>query len=643
MSGGNSFRPGTAIIAFLALLAVAQLVSAEDEVIPFDSPRWQMLDAQVVEHLGRQALIGTAVLEDVDLANGVVEYDLAVTGARSYPGALFRMQSRDNYERFYVRPHRAGLYPDALQYTPVINKVAGWQLYDGEGFTAATAKFPTDRWFHVKIEFSGSQARVFVDGAAQPGLEIPRLQHGESTGGVGLMGPKDGTAFFSNFSYRQDDGLVFAEVPALETPPGTIMEWQISQAFKAAQVDTETYPRFFQLYPINWKKVITRADGLLDIARYAQRAEGGPDAVIARTTIPSDKKQTIKLSFGYSDEIGLFFNGKKVFHGKSYYQGRDPSFLGIVGLNDTAYLELQKGLNEVYVVVTERFGGWGIKFQADIEIPKPAEAYNRMTKVWESPADLRIPESVLYDPERGILYVSSYSRASAADANTGFISRLSLEGEIIERDWVTGLDGPCGMGLHGGKLYVVECTGHLVEIDPNSGEVLNRYRAPDSRFLNDLAIDGEGNIYISDTSPPLGYTSVIYRFRDGEFEIWVGGDEISRANGLFIHDGKLIVGNSGDCMLKAVDLKTRCISTVTCLAKDVIDGIRVDNEGNYIVSLWRGQTFLISPEGDVVEVLNTLDQRGINIADFEFVKERNLLVVPTFYGNKVVAYRLNPE
>lgn len=642
MSRSDSCQKSFILLSSLLLFTLTQISIAQDDIIPFDSDRWELVNAEIVEHLGRTALSGTAMLKDAEFENGVIEFDLAVTGERSYPGVVFRLFDENNSEHFYVRPHRAGLYPDALQYTPVVNKVSSWQLYNGEGFTAASAKFPTDRWFHVKIEVGGTQARVFIDGSSEPGLVIRHLQHGAKKGGLGLSGPKNNTAYFSNFSYRSDDTLVFDEVPEIETPAGTILNWKISKAFKAEQVNAEVYPRFFQKYALTWTKVTARKDGLLDFSRFVQRTPGGPDGVIAYTTIPSDKNQRVKFSFGYSDEISLFFNGKKVFHGKSAYQGRDPSFLGILGLNDAVYLDLKKGLNEIYVVVSESFGGWGIKFQADMEIAEIAQAHERMSKAWETPAELKIPESVLYDSERNLLYVSSYNRTSAANANAGFISRLSLEGEILDLNWVSGLDGPCGMGLWDGKLYVAECTGNLTEINADTGEILNRYPIEGARFLNDIAIDANGNIYISDTSPLHGYDSVIYRFRDGKFEEWVGGDDINRANGLFIHDGKLVVGNSGDCMLKAVDLKTRNVSTVTCLAKEVLDGIRVDNEGNFLVSFWHGQIFLITPEGDVTEILNILDQRPVNTADFEFIKEKNLLVVPTFYGNKVMAYRLAP-
>ena len=68
------------------------------------------------------------------------------------------MQSRDETERLYIRPHRAGLYADAVQYTPVFNGLAGWQLYNGDGFTNSVL-FPLNEWVLVRIEVAGRQGR----------------------------------------------------------------------------------------------------------------------------------------------------------------------------------------------------------------------------------------------------------------------------------------------------------------------------------------------------------------------------------------------------------------------------------------------------------------------------------------------------
>jgi hypothetical protein len=100
------------------------------------------------------------------------------------------------------------------------------------------------------------------------------------------------------------------------------------------------------------------------------------------------------------------------------------------------------------------------------------------------------------------------------------------------------------------------------------------------------------------------------------------------------------VGNTGDGKLKAVHLRDKTVRDIVNLGVGVVDGIRVDNRGNYLVSHWEGQTYVISPSGGVVEILDTLYD-GVNSADFEYIRERDLLIVPTFIDNRVMAYRVS--
>ena len=205
-----SFAKGIQPLLLAGLLSVTGL-HAQGGVIDFESDRWVLKTADVTTHLGRKCLSGYACLKDVEFEDGIIEVDIAVddTKTRSYPGIIFRMQSEENYERLYIRPHRAPLYSDALQYTPVFNGIAGWQLYNGEGFTALCT-IPDSEWVHVEVEVSGTQARVYVGDNQEPALVIRDLKHGVSKGTVGLFGDRGGVAWFSNFKYRIDNGLEFA-------------------------------------------------------------------------------------------------------------------------------------------------------------------------------------------------------------------------------------------------------------------------------------------------------------------------------------------------------------------------------------------------------------------------------------------------
>ena len=132
-----------------------------------DDVTWRNAKLTPTEHLGRactrvESVDGMALgIADVELEEGVVELDLAVSPERGFHGVVWRVQDDENYESFFVRPHQVG-NPDAIQYTPVFNGSSAWQLYHGDGFWAPVS-FPLDDWFRIRVTFAGARAEVFVD------------------------------------------------------------------------------------------------------------------------------------------------------------------------------------------------------------------------------------------------------------------------------------------------------------------------------------------------------------------------------------------------------------------------------------------------------------------------------------------------
>jgi sugar lactone lactonase YvrE len=600
--------------------------SAQIDTTAFSSDSWDLTNAQLVDHLGRTCMIGTAFLKNVEFENGVIEVDIGLDvagGRRSYPGILFRVQSDDEYERVYLRPHRAGLYTDAIQYVPAFNGVDSWQLYNGDGATAG-AVIPNNEWIHWRIEVMGTQARVFLGDASQPSLFIKDLKHGVSKGSVGLSGQKDRTAFFSNFRYRKDTTLQFPAPLVPEPAPGIITEWLLSQPYKLAHVDIERHPRQQGLNDLRWQAARSEPSGLVDIARYVRPFAAEPSCIFTKTTIRATKEEVKQFALGYSDVVTVFLNGKALFSGNSTYRQRDPSFLGIIGLNDYVYLPLKKGDNELMLAVAESFGGWGFMLQD----AKAIYQDERLTKLWEMPRKLRFPESVLYDRTRGVLYVSNY-----LNGGNEFLSRVKLNGEIETLEWVQGLVRPTGMALQGDKLFVVE-RANLVEIDLTSGKIVKKYPIPEARFPNDIAIDSAGSIYISDTQ-----RNAVVRFRGGQFETWLQGTEIGNPNGLFVDKNRLLVGASLDGSIKAVDLNDKKIRNLVTLGSGaVMDGIQPDGAGNILISDYNGKIYLVSEMGQKTLLLNTTAP-GYFCADFAYVPEKGLLVVPTLADNRLMAFK----
>jgi len=264
-------------------------------------------------------------------------------------------------------------------------------------------------------------------------------------------------------------------------------------------------------------------------------------------------------------------------------------------------------------------------------------AENNVTvkKIMATDSMFSTPESVNYDEAHKQLYVSNINReGNENEKDNGYISKISITGQIIERDWITGLKGPKGADIYENKLLVTDID-RIVEINIDSGQVVNTYPCKDAKFLNDLIIDKNGTAYISDSSPE---NSVIYSLENGQLEKWLEGKEVKSPNGLYIHDGSLYFGNSGDNKLKKVNLETKEIETVAEVGFG-IDGLRMNSKGDFILSDWQGKTVLQKASGEQHVLINTSDKK-INSADLEYLKASDLLFIPTFFDNRVFIYKV---
>jgi hypothetical protein len=354
-------------------------------IVGFDSDRWVSSGqgAKKEEHLGRQSLFlargAYAYLKDVQFEDGTIEVDIDASQPRAFLGVVFRFQSEDEHEIVYLRPHKSGL-EDATQYAPSFKGSTPWQLYSGPGFTAAV-DIPGNRWLHVKIVVAGLTAKVYVN-KPEPTLVVTDLKRGYGKGTIGLWGSAMG-GHFSNFSYETSKPSADRPMPKHPAPaPGTLTAWELSDEIDTPLSDDETLSRLAAMKTMKWQAVGVEPPGMVVIDRY-RRSPGilppyandwskrlepakGAKTVFARTLIESDRDQIKKMSFGYSDEAIVSLNGKPVFSGRSAYHFRDPGFLGIMDVeDDTVYLPLKKGRNELDLAITEYFGGWGFICRVD--------------------------------------------------------------------------------------------------------------------------------------------------------------------------------------------------------------------------------------------------------------------------------------
>ena len=156
---------------------------------------------------------------------------------------------------------------------------------------------------------------------------------------------------------------------------------------------------------------------------------------------------------------------------------------------------------------------------------------------WSTALDFKVPESVFFDTQAGCLYVSNINGGPGQKNGEGFLSKVDLSGQILELEWVKGLDAPKGMGVYGEELYVTDID-RVVVIDKNRGTILVVHSVPGAKFLNDIAVDRRGKVYISDSSG-----DAIYTLEGGRItKVLSGGRYLKGPNGLFWEGDALLIG-----------------------------------------------------------------------------------------------------
>jgi sugar lactone lactonase YvrE len=271
-----------------------------------------------------------------------------------------------------------------------------------------------------------------------------------------------------------------------------------------------------------------------------------------------------------------------------------------------------------------------------------AQESDQVQKLWESPTQLKTPESVLYEPTENVLFVSNIDGKPDEKDGQGFISKVSpMNGSIIELNWVAGLNAPKGMAISSdsSKLYVSDITD-LVEIDIANGQITNRYNAPGSTFLNDVASDKQGNIYVSDTG-----TNTTYKLENNNtsaLRIWLQTPELNSPNGLYVDNStnKLVVASIGGS-LSLVDLDNKTIGNLeTQVPARSLDGIEGDTGENlYYVTDWAaGKVYAVNSDGTDYRILIDLRKQGT--ADLEFIASERVVIIPMMQDNKLVAFRI---
>lgn len=251
-----------------------------------------------------------------------------------------------------------------------------------------------------------------------------------------------------------------------------------------------------------------------------------------------------------------------------------------------------------------------------------------LTLLWETEAALPTNESVLFDDATGTIYVSNIGGMDPqAKDGKGSIAIIDKDGKIVNPAWVTGLNSPKGMAISNGKLYVTDIDA-LVEIDIASAKISNTWKVEGAEFLNDVAAHN-GTVYFTDMT-----TGKVHAYADGA--ISTASEGHTSINGISVAGDGTIYGLDGSGLKMWHSDGSSMVVNANVTGGD---GLVILGDGNFIASRWQGEIWFASADGQTL-MLDTKAAES-NTADIGYNAAEKIIYVPTFFKNKVAAYKLD--
>jgi len=285
---------------------------------------------------------------------------------------------------------------------------------------------------------------------------------------------------------------------------------------------------------------------------------------------------------------------------------------------------------------------------ADTTAQKPA-APPVPSKVGEA-TGFSTPESVLWDAEQGVWFVSNINGNPSQKDNNGFISRLTKEGAVDSLHFIMAgkggvkLNAPKGLALVGDTLWVADIDAIRGFNKRTGAPVASIDAGSKAHFLNDVAAGPDGSVYITDTGilfDAKGQATHpgpdrIYVLSGGKISVAAEGDWLERPNGITWDAANarfILVPFGGPHLLgwKPGESKADTLGT----GPGSQDGVEMWN-GTPIITSWADSTVFALENGTPRKLVT-----GQNApADIGLDPIRGLLAIPRFMDNTVEFWSL---
>ncbi|MDQ6802800.1 MAG: hypothetical protein M3041_18510 [Acidobacteriota bacterium] len=279
--------------------------------------------------------------------------------------------------------------------------------------------------------------------------------------------------------------------------------------------------------------------------------------------------------------------------------------------------------------------------------PTTPPATSSAAKPLQISEGLQTPESVLYDPDQDVYFISNINGQPLAADDNGYISRVDPERLQGEMKWIDGskpevtLNAPKGMAIVGDTLYVADISV-VRKFNRKTGAPEGEVRIVGTTFLNDAASDGT-SVYVSDSGLKAGAdgkfastgTDAIWKITGAKAEKVASGADLKAPNGVVATGGKLWVVSFGANELYQIDKGKK--TDVMAMPKGSLDGLVQLADGSFLVSSWDGKAvYRGKPGGAFTAVVENVNAP----ADIGYDTKRNRLLIPHFMDNIVTIHNV---
>jgi sugar lactone lactonase YvrE len=266
-------------------------------------------------------------------------------------------------------------------------------------------------------------------------------------------------------------------------------------------------------------------------------------------------------------------------------------------------------------------------------------------------AGFRTPESVRYDADLDIYFVSNIGGVPSVKDGDGFISRLGPDGALLDTAFIRGgvngvvLNAPKGIAIVGDTLWVTDIDA-VRGFDKRSGAPVASVEFAGAQFLNDVTVGPDGALYITDTGIRIDSTGmshpgpdrVVRLGADRTITTAAQGDTLGGPNGITwdASAGRFLVVPFGVGSVFGW-APGDSLPAVIATGPGGYDGVERLADGRFLISSWTDSSVY------VLDSTATLVRYIVGVpspADIGLDPRRNRVAIPIFTQDRVEIWEI---